>query len=46
MVPEVGLMIKWFKEVGYGADLAQCRRLNENMLDFEAYLREESGFKR
>ncbi|OAL40013.1 hypothetical protein AYO20_00926 [Fonsecaea nubica] len=46
MVPEAGTMIRWFKEQGYGADLAQCRRLNENMLDFEAYLREESGFKR
>ncbi|KAJ9616874.1 hypothetical protein H2200_000594 [Cladophialophora chaetospira] len=46
MVPEVGTMFKWFKELGYGSDLAQCRRLNENMLDFEGYLREESGFRR
>ncbi|ETI23885.1 hypothetical protein G647_05692 [Cladophialophora carrionii CBS 160.54] len=46
MITEVGTMFKWFKEEGYGADLAQCRRLNENMLDFEGYLREESGFKR
>jgi hypothetical protein len=46
MVAEVGTMFKWFQEVGYGADLAQCRRLNEKMLDFEGYLREESGFKR
>ncbi|EXJ62252.1 hypothetical protein A1O7_02685 [Cladophialophora yegresii CBS 114405] len=46
MIAEVGTMFKWFKEEGYGADLAQCRRLNENILDFEGYLREESGFKR
>lgn len=46
MIPEVGIMFKWFQEVGYGADLAQCKRLNEQMLDFEGYLREESGFKR
>ncbi|KIW90096.1 uncharacterized protein Z519_09527 [Cladophialophora bantiana CBS 173.52] len=46
MVPEAGTMVRWFKEQGYGANLEQCRRLNEKMLDFEAYLREESGFKR
>ncbi|KIY02047.1 uncharacterized protein Z520_02185 [Fonsecaea multimorphosa CBS 102226] len=46
MVPELGNMIRWFKEQGYGADLAQCRRLNPQMMDFEVYLREESGFKR
>jgi uncharacterized protein YbjT (DUF2867 family) len=46
MIPEMGTMFKWFREEGYGSDLAQCRRLNEKMLDFEGYLREESGFKR
>lgn len=46
MVPEVGTMIRWFINQGYGADLQQCRRLNKNMLDFQKYLREESGFNR
>jgi hypothetical protein len=46
MVSEVGTMFKWFQEEGYGADVAQCKRLNERMLDFEGYLRQESGFAR
>lgn len=46
MVPELGLMFKWFVDVGYGADVTQCRQLNKTMLNFEAWLRQESGFKR
>ena len=46
MIKEVGIMFNWFKDVGYGADIPQCRRLNVGMLDLEGYLKEESGFKR
>jgi hypothetical protein len=46
MVPEVGVMFKWFVEHGYGADLHQLRLINGNMRNFEDYLREDSGFKR
>jgi len=46
MISEVGTMFRWFKEVGYGVDVTECRRLNPKMMDFEAYLREESGFRR
>lgn len=46
MIPEVGTMFQWFKDVGYGADVSQCRRLNSDMLDLASYLKEESKFKR
>ncbi|EXJ90128.1 hypothetical protein A1O3_03197 [Capronia epimyces CBS 606.96] len=46
MIPELGIMFQWFVDQGYGSDLQQCRLLNKNMLDFEKWLREESGFKR
>ena len=42
--PEVGAMFKWFEQVGFKADLAECERENPGMLDFEQWLREESGF--
>lgn len=46
MIPEVGIMVRWFINNGYGANVDQCRLLNKNMLSFESWLREESGFKR
>ena len=46
MVKEVGIMFKWFRDVGYGADIQQCRKLNAGMSDLAKYLKEESGFKR
>lgn len=46
MIKEVGVMFGWFKDVGYGADVEECRRLNPGMLDLEMWLKEESGFKR
>ena len=46
LIKEVGVMFGWFKDVGYGADIEQCRRLNPEMLDLEMWLKEESGFKR
>lgn len=45
-VPELGIMFNWFVNQGYGADLAQVRVLNSDLLDFEAWLRTKSGFKR
>lgn len=46
MVPEVGVMVRWFIKQGYGGDVTKCRQLNSNMLDFEGWLRDQSGFKR
>lgn len=45
-IPDLGLMFSWFVNQGYGADIAQDRSLNSDLLDFEAWLRTKSGFKR
>lgn len=45
MITELGLMFRWFVDVGYKADIAECQRLNPKMQDLEAWLREESKFK-
>ena len=45
-IPEVGLMFNWFAKQGYGADIQKDRSLHSGLLDFEAWLRSESGFKR
>ncbi|KEF53185.1 uncharacterized protein A1O9_10633 [Exophiala aquamarina CBS 119918] len=45
-IPELGIMFNWFVNHGYGADVAQGRLLNSELLDFEAWLRVKSGFKR
>ena len=44
-VPEVKAMFEWFKEVGFAADVDECKKLNVDMLDFETWLKQESGFK-
>ena len=44
MVKEMGIMFRWFREVGYKADIARCRELNPEMRDFETWLKTESGF--
>lgn len=45
MVKELGTMFKWFVDVGYKADIEECRRLNQaGMQDFETWLKEESKF--
>ncbi|KAL2431509.1 hypothetical protein ABEF95_010158 [Exophiala dermatitidis] len=46
MIPEMAKMFQWFADQGYGCDIFYCRQLNKDMLDFETWLREESGFKR
>ncbi|KAF9691024.1 hypothetical protein EKO04_011266 [Ascochyta lentis] len=45
MVKDLGLMFKWFKDVGYGADISKVRRMNPNLKDFGAWLKEDSQFK-
>ena len=45
MVKELGIMFKWFVDVGYKSDIAECKRLNPKMQDFETWLKEESKFK-
>ncbi|KAH6644820.1 hypothetical protein C7974DRAFT_349930 [Boeremia exigua] len=45
MVKDLGLMFKWFGEVGYAADVQAARARNPNMKDFTTWLKEESEFK-
>lgn len=45
-IPELGIMFRWFVSTGYGADITHDRLLYSGLHDFEAWLREESGFKR
>ena len=39
----VGAMFKWFEEVGFGADLELCRKINPRMQDYRTWLTESSG---
>jgi len=38
-VPEMGKMLNWFRDVGYGADIAQNRQFNPRYLTFETWLK-------
>ena len=44
-VGEVGRMFAWFESEGYGADIEALRREESSLQDFEAWLRESSGWK-
>jgi len=44
MKEALGTMFRWFKAVGYGADVEVCRRLNPKMQDFHAWLKESREF--
>ena len=45
MVKEVGTMFKWFRDVGYGADIKALRKDVPKLQDFGTWLKESSGFK-
>lgn len=38
-VADMGTMVDWFRDEGYQADVAACRKENPKMQDLEAYLR-------
>ncbi|KAL4779416.1 hypothetical protein BJX76DRAFT_365250 [Aspergillus varians] len=39
----VGDMFRWFEHEGYGGDVAACRKLYPGMLDFKAWIEENTG---
>ncbi|KAI9039640.1 nucleoside-diphosphate-sugar epimerase family protein [Aspergillus affinis] len=43
-VKDLGVMFEWFHDEGYGADLAEMRRINPDLKDFGKWLVEESQF--
>jgi len=46
MVKEMGHMFKWFKDVGYGADIPSLRKEEPQLQDFRKWLNESSGFRK
>jgi hypothetical protein len=45
MVKEMGYMFKWFRDVGYGADIPSLKKLNPELKDFKTWLDTESAWK-
>ena len=39
----VGDMFRWFEDEGYGGDVAECRRMNPRIMNFEAWIKENKG---
>jgi uncharacterized protein YbjT (DUF2867 family) len=46
MITEVGTMFRWFKEVGYGADIPALRNEEPKLQDFSKWLKESSKFSK
>lgn len=44
-VKELGVMFKWFRDVGYGANIPVLKRLNPRLKNFEDWLKEDSQFQ-
>ncbi|MCJ1281560.1 hypothetical protein MMC26_000880 [Xylographa opegraphella] len=44
MKDTLGAMFQWFKDVGYGADIAECRRIHPEMQDYRTWLLTSSPF--
>ncbi|KAI1104967.1 NAD(P)-binding protein [Jackrogersella minutella] len=45
MVKELGFMFRWFRNVGYAADIPALRKINPDLKDFKTWLEKESEFK-
>ncbi|PVH69703.1 NAD(P)-binding protein [Cadophora sp. DSE1049] len=45
-VKDLGYMFKWFRDVGYGADIPRLKTLNPELKGFETWLATESAWKR
>jgi uncharacterized protein YbjT (DUF2867 family) len=46
MSKELGYMFDWFKDVGFGADIEECKSVNPGMKGFEDWLETESSWKK
>ncbi|KZF25439.1 NAD(P)-binding protein [Xylona heveae TC161] len=42
---EMGLMFKWFREEGYGANVAELKKIHPGLLGFGDWLKEKSAFE-
>jgi uncharacterized protein YbjT (DUF2867 family) len=45
MVKDFGYMFKWFHDVGYGADIAEVKKIHPGLKDFGTWLETESKFE-
>lgn len=45
MVKEVSVMMKWFYDEGYKADISALRKEYPGLMDFGDYLEKKSGYK-
>lgn len=45
MSKELGYMFRWFRNVGFGADIPALKKMNPEIKTFSRWLREESQFK-
>ncbi|TKA70842.1 hypothetical protein B0A49_04954 [Cryomyces minteri] len=43
-VAEMGIMFKWFNDVGYGVDIPALRKEHPGLLDFGDWVEKKSGF--
>jgi uncharacterized protein YbjT (DUF2867 family) len=46
MSKELGYMFDWFRDVGFGANIEECKRYNPEMKSFEKWLDTESSWKK
>jgi hypothetical protein len=46
MVKDLGYMFKWMRDVGFGVDVKEVRRMNPEMKDFGTWLETESDWKK
>lgn len=46
MSKELGNMFRWFRNVGYGADIVALRKIHPEMKNFETWLKTESQFRK
>jgi uncharacterized protein YbjT (DUF2867 family) len=46
MSKDLGLMMKWFYDVGFDADVAELKKVHPGLKDFETWLKEDSDFSK
>jgi len=44
MIKDLGLMFRWFRDVGYGADIGKLREMHPGLMDFNRWLETDSQF--
>ena len=46
MAKELGYMFKWFRDVGYAADIQSLRKINPDLKTFKTWLQTESAWRK